>query len=168
MCDLRTWKRPDLQPQLDTLAKIKWDRFTGIFLDIEPYSQFGESPFQYPGAGKKYASKPDKVMRMNSVTSTIENGFVHIPEKAAWLPEYLHELATFPKGTYDDQVDSTSQALDWFKQQSMRQELGLIDYEKQEVEKLRPGKGPSSDSPLINRGALLREWDRRRWPFRRF
>jgi hypothetical protein len=35
----------------------------------------------------------DKIMRMHSVTSTIENGFVHIPEKSASLSEYLHELA---------------------------------------------------------------------------
>jgi predicted phage terminase large subunit-like protein len=57
----------------------------------------------------------DKVMRMHSVTSTIENGFVHIPAQAAWLPQYLHEMAVFPNGKYDDQVDSTSQALDWSK-----------------------------------------------------
>ena len=52
---------------------------------------------------------------MHSVTSTIENGLVHLPEKAFWLAEYLHELITFPKGKNDDQADSTSQALDWFK-----------------------------------------------------
>jgi predicted phage terminase large subunit-like protein len=67
---------------------------------------------------KRYESTMDKIMRMHSVTSTIENGFVYVPEKAPWLAEYLHELATFPKGKYDDQVDSTSQALDWFKQQN--------------------------------------------------
>jgi hypothetical protein len=46
----------------------------------------------------------------------IENGFVHLPKEAAWLPEYLHELTAFPKGKHDDQVDSTAQMLDWFKQ----------------------------------------------------
>jgi predicted phage terminase large subunit-like protein len=65
---------------------------------------------------KKYEPTMDKIMRMHSVTSTIENGFVHLPDKAAWLPEYLHELSSFPKGKYDNQADSTSQALDWFKQ----------------------------------------------------
>jgi DNA modification methylase len=49
------------------------------------------------------------------VDSMIENGFVHIPEEADWLAEYLHEIALFPAGKYDDQVDSTSQALDWAK-----------------------------------------------------
>jgi hypothetical protein len=46
----------------------------------------------------------------------IENGFVHLPKEAAWLAEYLHELTAFPKGKHDDQVDSTAQLLDWFKQ----------------------------------------------------
>jgi predicted phage terminase large subunit-like protein len=63
----------------------------------------------------RYEPKLDKIMRMNSVTSTIENGFVYIPEKAEWLAEYLHEISSFPKGKFNDQCDSTSQALDWVK-----------------------------------------------------
>jgi predicted phage terminase large subunit-like protein len=57
---------------------------------------------------KKYQAKgnADKVMRMHSVSSTTENGFVHIPSQAEWLPEYLHELSVFPNGKYDDQVMS--------------------------------------------------------------
>jgi phage terminase large subunit-like protein len=38
-------------------------------------------------------------------------GFVHLPRDAYWLADYLHELTVFPNGRYDDQVDSTSQAL---------------------------------------------------------
>ncbi len=57
----------------------------------------------------------DKIMRLNSVTSTIADGSVHLPDEAEWLDEYRHELATFPKGRYDDQCDSTSQALNWVK-----------------------------------------------------
>jgi hypothetical protein len=45
----------------------------------------------------------------------IENGFVHLPETAHWLAEYLHELILFPAGRYYDQVDSTAQALAWTK-----------------------------------------------------
>ena len=63
----------------------------------------------------RYAPKMDKVMRMHSVTSTIENGFIYLPDKADWLTDYVHELITFPKGKFDDQCDSTSQALDWVK-----------------------------------------------------
>ena len=64
---------------------------------------------------KKCQSKKDKVMRMLSVTPTIENGFVYLPERASWLSPYVYELLTFPNTKYDDQADSTSQALDWIK-----------------------------------------------------
>jgi len=57
-----------------------------------------------------------------------QNGFVHLPEQAAWLAEYFHELTSFPQGKHDDQVDSTSQALDWFKQRCMRPAIGIIEY----------------------------------------
>jgi hypothetical protein len=83
---------------------------------------------------KQYASQMDKVMRMHSATSMIENGFVHIPDKREWLGAYLHELSTFPNGKFDDQVDSTSQALDWFKSGS--HQYGLLEYMKREIQQL--------------------------------
>jgi predicted phage terminase large subunit-like protein len=66
-------------------------------------------------AAQSYKPTMDKVMRLRSVCSTIENGFVYLPEKAPWLQEFLHEITTFPNGKHDDQTDSTSQALDWAK-----------------------------------------------------
>ena len=51
---------------------------------------------------KAYQPKIDKKTRMHSVTSTIEGGFVHLPDKASWLADYLHEMITFPRGRYDD------------------------------------------------------------------
>jgi hypothetical protein len=55
-------------------------------------------------------------MRMHAQTAMIENGFVHLPEAAPWLAPYLHEVTVFPHGKHDDQVDSTAQMLDWYKQ----------------------------------------------------
>jgi predicted phage terminase large subunit-like protein len=86
---------------------------------------------------KKYEPTMDKIMRMHSVTSTIENGFVHLPDKAAWLGEYLHELSTFPNGKYDDQADSTSQFLDWYKSDSAQGVYGYLEYLKQEENRVR-------------------------------
>jgi len=40
---------------------------------------------------------------------------VFLPKDAPWLLEYVTELTSFPKAKYDDQVDSTSQALAWIK-----------------------------------------------------
>ena len=50
----------------------------------------------------------EKIMRLHSVTSTIENGFVYLPTEADWLAVYLHELTVFPNGKHDDQADSTA------------------------------------------------------------
>jgi predicted phage terminase large subunit-like protein len=44
----------------------------------------------------KYEPIMDKIMRLHSVSSTIENGFVYLPQQADWLAEYLNELTTFP------------------------------------------------------------------------
>ena len=56
----------------------------------------------------RYQPGCDKIMRLHAQTAMIENGFVHIPETASWLTEYLHEMAVFPRGKHDDQVDSTA------------------------------------------------------------
>jgi hypothetical protein len=64
----------------------------------------------------------------------IETRLVHIPAQADWLPQYLHEMAVFPKGKYDDQVDSTSQALDWVKDGVFV--LGVVEYIRSEDAKL--------------------------------
>jgi predicted phage terminase large subunit-like protein len=53
----------------------------------------------------------DKRARMRAVTPYIEAGDVHIPEWSTWLPSYLDEMAAFPNGSHDDQVDATSAAL---------------------------------------------------------
>jgi len=66
----------------------------------------------------RYRPQTDKVMRMHAQTAMIENGFVHVPDTAPWLVPYLHELTIFPHGKHDDQVDSTAQLLDWYKQGS--------------------------------------------------
>src|SRR5271170_2896465 len=63
----------------------------------------------------RYEPKMNKVMRLHSVTDMIKDGYVHLPDEANWLPDYRHELTTFPRGRFDDQCDSTSQALDWVK-----------------------------------------------------
>jgi predicted phage terminase large subunit-like protein len=79
----------------------------------------------------RYSPKMEKTMRMHSVTSTMENGMVFLPEKAPWLNAYLHELVTFPRGKFNDQADSTSQALDWAKERAI--ESGYMTWLRQEA-----------------------------------
>lgn len=59
----------------------------------------------------------DKFTRMSARSAMIEAGHVHIPTRAPWLEDFRAELLQFPKGRYDDQVDSLSQFLNWAKTQ---------------------------------------------------
>ncbi len=55
----------------------------------------------------------DKVTRMHTESPAIQSGRVHLPNRAAWLDDFRRELMQFPRGRYDDQVDSLSQFLNW-------------------------------------------------------
>ena len=46
----------------------------------------------------------DKITRMSIASAIFEAGQVHLPERAAWLPEFEAELFSFPAGSHDDQV----------------------------------------------------------------
>jgi predicted phage terminase large subunit-like protein len=54
----------------------------------------------------------DKRMRAELVTPLIESGLVYLPREALWLDDFLAELAGFPGGRNDDQVDALVIALD--------------------------------------------------------
>jgi predicted phage terminase large subunit-like protein len=98
----------------------------------------------------------DKIMRMHAQTATIENGLVYLPREAPWLDEYLHELITFPKGKYDDQVDATAQALDWLK--GSHNFDGWIEFYRGEAEKAQRYRAglTNIDPPESLRRATLR------------
>lgn len=55
----------------------------------------------------------DKITRFASVTPMFESRRVFIKQNDIWLFDYEYELLAFPNGQYDDQVDSTSQFLNW-------------------------------------------------------
>src|SRR6516165_9045663 len=93
----------------------------------------------------RYQPDCDKIMRMHAQTAMIENGFVHIPESAPWLAEYLHEMTVFPNGKHDDQVDSTAQFLDWFKKPFPGQ--GIFEFYQREAEKLKQEREPERRKP---------------------
>ena len=88
----------------------------------------------------RYQPTCDKVMRLHAQTAMIENGFVHLPETAPWLAEYLHEMTVFPNGKHDDQVDSTAQFLDWFK--TPMPHWGIFEYTRQLAEEAKQRRKP--------------------------
>ena len=78
--------------------------------------------------------KPDsnKVARVNAITPILEAGRVFLPEGAPWLFDYIEELAAFPNGSHDDQVDSTSQALAYLRGPEEPQE-SIVVYDAMEL-----------------------------------
>jgi predicted phage terminase large subunit-like protein len=86
---------------------------------------------------KAVKTQTDKVMRMKGQTARIENGEVLFPKEAPWVDTYIAELTVFPNGRNDDQVDSTSQALEWIF--TPVEGFGLLEYYRQEYEKMQAG-----------------------------
>lgn len=62
----------------------------------------------------------DKISRFAAVTAMIESGRVFLPHTAPWLPAFEAELLAFPNAPHDDQVDSTSQFLQWMRKKHVR------------------------------------------------
>jgi predicted phage terminase large subunit-like protein len=126
-------------PELKKATREQANRFRATVVLIEDKSSGAELIQELLREGlhavTRYEPKNDKIMRLHSVTSTIENGFLHLPDQAEWLAEYLHEMTSFPKGKFDDQCDSTSQALDWLK--SGYVENGFMKWLELESEKMK-------------------------------
>lgn len=52
-----------------------------------------------------------KEARAFAIQPQVQAGNCYLPDGAPWLEEFVGQLASFPGGRYDDDVDSTSQAL---------------------------------------------------------
>ena len=76
--------------------------------------------------------KGEKALRLLGVAAMFENGFVHVAADAPWADDYVDEIISFP-GKYDDQVDSTTQALLWIREN--RAEPPLITFYREEYER---------------------------------
>jgi predicted phage terminase large subunit-like protein len=81
---------------------------TQLIQDLHFEGLFGIRPYEAP-------SGSDKILRLYAQTAEFESGRVLLPRSAPWRDAYVHELTTFPGSKYDDQVDSTTQALDHLK-----------------------------------------------------
>src|SRR6266849_5618495 len=100
----------------------------------------------------RYKPECDKIMRLHAQTAIIENGFVHLPDAASWLAEYLHEMTVFPKGKHDDQVDSTAQFLDWFKKPFPGQ--GIFEFYRMQAQAAEERCKPPTQTNHLGPGSV--------------
>jgi hypothetical protein len=72
---------------------------------------------------------------MHAQTAIIEDGRVVVPTEAPWLADFLHEVSVFPRGKYDDQVDSLAQFLHWYS--TPMPYAGWFEYARRQSEKVQ-------------------------------
>ena len=77
----------------------------------------------------------DKLARLNSVADIVSSGMCWVPERR-WAEDLVEEIAAFPFGSNDDQVDSTVMALMRFRQGGFIT-LPTDDWEDSDPEPLR-------------------------------
>ncbi len=135
-------------PQLKRAVQAQADRFQPSNILIEDKASGTQliQELRQDGICEVTPYEPgglEKTMRLHSVTSTFENGLVYLPTEAPWLKAYVHELTSFPAGKYDDQTDSTSQALIWVKEGTHR--YGLWEYFREQAAKATPSQLPEEE-----------------------
>ena len=59
--------------------------------------------------------KLDKMARVVRVLGEFSGGYIYAPQAKSWAMMVINECAAFPKGRYDDLVDSTTQAIYWLR-----------------------------------------------------
>ncbi len=116
---LDVWRGKVEFPELKRIATALYDRDTSDVVLVEDMAS-GQSLIQELQRNTRIPVLPvkvdkNKVARANSATPLIEAGKVYLPEYAPWLFDYIEELSAFPNGDYDDQVDSTTQVLEYMR-----------------------------------------------------
>lgn len=102
---------------------------------------------------KAVKTKGSKAERLRGVSSMFENGLVLVPTEAPWRDAYVSELINFP-GKFDDQVDSTSQALLYIREFGM--EPAIITVYREEVERMRRAR----EDPIVRMRSPDKSWRR--------
>jgi predicted phage terminase large subunit-like protein len=112
------WRGKTTGPILEATAKQKYAEFLPNAVVVEDKSA-GSSLIQYLRAGTHipvipYEPKGDKEVRATAATPTIESGKVRLLKDAKWAKDFIEEHERFPLADHDDQVDTTSMAVDYF------------------------------------------------------
>jgi predicted phage terminase large subunit-like protein len=81
----------------------------------------------------------DKEIRVDAQSIHFESGRVLLRKPASWLNDYVAELTGFPNTKYDDQVDSTTQALSF-----MSTDLRTLYYRHAVEKRQQQLRGPGS------------------------
>jgi len=116
---LDVYRRRLTYPQLKRAAAEVFCKFDPLKVLIEdkasgtPLIQELQSEGIYCIESRSPEPGQDKQMRLGVQSIKFESGRVYLPMQAPWLDEYIREITGFPGSKHDDQVDSTTQALEF-------------------------------------------------------
>ncbi|MDP3675581.1 MAG: phage terminase large subunit [Novosphingobium sp.] len=101
-------------------------------------------PVSWPPTGIRQL---DKAERLLAQTGQIEEGRVWLPATLEGLDTFLSELRAFPNGSYDDQIDSLTQLLEWsfWNWRKLKEERSPTGRLKDKVRGNRPPLPPLPD-----------------------
>jgi len=119
---LSLWRGRVDFPELKRQVAIQAEQWKPHVILIEDKAS-GQSLIQELKLATRFPILPvkidsDKRARAEAVTPLFEAGRIFVPESAPWLDTCLDELFAFPVGTHDDIVDSITQALNYFREDS--------------------------------------------------
>lgn len=98
------------------------DKSAGTQL-VQEFLQGSSVPIKAINPGRATKSE-----RLNMAATAIEGGKIFLPpdEGYMWMKDFLQELASFPAGKHDDQVDSMSQFINWWKERNRSTDLSFF------------------------------------------
>lgn len=123
---LNAWKARMEFPELKKKAKQFYDedmpdtllienKSAGTQL-IQEFRSMGIAVEDFGGSSRGARGLPnDKIARANMVADVFASGYVWVPDGMRFAELLMEECADFPNGEFDDQVDSTVQALIRFR-----------------------------------------------------
>jgi len=122
------WALPEMTKEVNRLAKrhgvdaiLVEDKGNGTaYIQEQGKSAHQARKAPAPIIAIQVPSNQGKEFRFDEITPMIEAGEVFVPENADWIDLFVREMAQFPDGAHDDQVDALTQYLRWVKTKRTR------------------------------------------------
>lgn len=132
---LDLWRGKVEYPELKRAVQAQYNRWKAGTVLVEDKAS-GQSIIQELRRDTKlpilaYKIDKDKIARAYSITPIHEAELIYLPDKAAWINDFIEELSSFPTALHDDMVDSFVMAIDY----ASRGNMGIFEYTRILAEK---------------------------------
>lgn len=123
---LTLWRDKVDMPTLEEIVKTEFTTWFPNAVVIEDKAG-GSSLIQYLLRNTTIPVLPfdpgqkDKEVRASAATPQVKAGKCFLPSSADWVEDFISEHEKFPKGSNDDQVDTTSMMVEYFARRALNE-----------------------------------------------